>query len=162
MQQQSVQKVAEEIMGKGAAELFLYPTVNVGVWHGGLKVNMLLSTAEIQLDIRLPISMQKQEVLDVIDVILRDFPEITIQVQEAASNPSNMCSEDHPIVHCFTEKAEKVTGIVPVTFPDVRGTDAKHWRYNNVPAYTYGLSPLTMGSNEERVSNNSISFKSIL
>lgn len=152
LQKNSVRKVAEEIMGKGAAGLFIRPTVNVGVWQGGLKVNMLPSTAEIQMDIRLPIGMQRDEVLDVINVILKDFPEIQIQIQEAASNPSNMCSEDHPIVHCFAEKVEKVIGIVPVTFPGVGGTDAKHWRYRDVPAYTYGLSPLSMGSNEERVS----------
>jgi succinyl-diaminopimelate desuccinylase len=152
LESDAVKKAADEIMGEGASKLFVYPTVNVGVWQGGLKVNMIPSSAEIQLDVRMPIGMVKKDVFDVIDDILKDFPEITVTEQEAASNPSNMCDEDHPIVRCFAQEAERIVGIKPVSLPGLGGTDAKHWRYAGIPAYTYGLSPLTMASNSERVS----------
>lgn len=147
----AVRKAADEIMGEGASLLFLYPTVNVGVWQGGLKNNMIPSDAEIQLDIRLPIGMAKAVVYEEINNILKNFPEVTISEIEAASQPSNMCDENHPIVQCFADKAQGIVGIKPVTFPGLGGTDAKHWRRSGIPAYTYGLSPMTMASNDEKV-----------
>ncbi|UZJ53658.1 hypothetical protein CBS101457_002978 [Exobasidium rhododendri] len=152
LEKESVRDAANESMGKGAALLFLYPTVNVGVWQGGLKVNMIPSSAEIQIDIRTPIGLAKEEVLCEIDDILTEFPSIKVREQAAASNPSNMCDKDHPIVRCITRQAEEINKFKPVALPGLGGTDAKFWRYAGIPAYTYGLSPLTMASNEERVS----------
>jgi succinyl-diaminopimelate desuccinylase len=115
-------------------------------------VNMLPSSAEIQIDIRLPPGMQKEQILKKIDEILVDFPEVTVEVQEAASNPSNLSAQDHPIVQCITKHVKSTMNIEPVRIPGLGGTDAKHWRYAGVPAYTYGLSPMTMASTSERVS----------
>jgi succinyl-diaminopimelate desuccinylase len=152
LRRRDVCKVIDEIMGKDAHTLSLKPTVNIGMWHGGFKVNVLPPSAEIQLDIRLPIGMQRDQVLSEMDANLKRFPEATMQVQEAASNPSNLCSSSHPLLHSLAKHAKVVTGREPVAIPGLGGTDAKHWRYAGIPAYTYGLSPVSMGATNERVS----------
>ena len=151
LEKTEVCRIIDGIMGKGASTLTMKSTVKIGTWNGGLKVNMIPSFAEIQLDIRLPVGTQKEQVLAKINQVLVDFPEVSLEVQEAASNPSNLSPKDHHLVSCIAKQVKSIANKEPVMIPGLGATDAKHWRYAGVPAYTYGLSPMTMASTSERV-----------
>ena len=144
-----VKKTIDEIMGEGASEMMSKPTVNIGTLHGGAKINMIPSSCKMEADIRLPIGMAKDEVMANIYGILKDFPQASVEVQEAASNPPNHCSEDHPMVGIMQQSAESVTGRVPVAIPGLGATDCKFWRYLGIPAYVFGVSPGGMAAVDE-------------
>ncbi|EXJ80894.1 hypothetical protein A1O3_07182 [Capronia epimyces CBS 606.96] len=151
LQRTDVRDVADEIMGPGAADLFLRPTLNIGTIHGGLKVNMIPEKCVMEADIRLPIGLDRQAVLDHIHSILEDFPAVTLQVQSAASNPASHCPAHHPLVDAIAANAERVVGRKPLAIPSLGATDTKFWRYLGIPAYVYGVSPDTMAAVNERV-----------
>lgn len=147
-----VRRAMDKVMGDGAGDLALKTTVNIGVLKGGVKVNTIPSSCEVQADIRLPIGMTKEFVLSHIQQhILGDFPEVQMIVQEAASNPSSWCDPHHEIVGLLKTNAEDIVGGEIVPIPGLGATDTKFWRYVGVPAYVFGISPETMAGVDERV-----------
>jgi len=100
----------------------------------------------------LPIGMDRQQVMSCVqDEILQDFPQVKVQVQEAASNPPNYCKEDHPMVGIMQRNAQSVAGRLPIAIPGLGATDCKFWRYEGVPAYVFGVSPKGMAAVDESV-----------
>ncbi|KAN0114409.1 putative peptidase [Hyaloscypha variabilis] len=152
MKRKDVRDAIDETMGKGAADIVLRPTLNIGTIRGGLKVNMIPDQCVFEADIRMPVGLKAEEVMNVIHEILRGYPEAKVEIQEAASNPAAACSHDHPMVNILAKNAETVTGKRPLAVPSIGATDCKFWRYNRVPAYVFGVSPETMGVRDESVS----------
>jgi acetylornithine deacetylase/succinyl-diaminopimelate desuccinylase-like protein len=130
----------------------LMPTVNIGTIRGGVKVNTIPSYCAFETDIRLPIGLTKESVLEKIDQILKDFPEASYLVQEAATNPTTSSPRDHELVGLIQSHAENVRGKRPLPISSLGATDCKHFRRNGVPAYAFGVSPETMAEKDERVS----------
>lgn len=154
LEREEVRNVIDEIMGPGAYKSVMRPTVNIGTIRGGVKVNMIPDRCVFEADIRLPIGLTKEVVLRSIDELLHaEFPSTaSYAVQEAASNPASHCTPNHDMVTALADAAEKVTGRRPLAIPSLGATDAKFWRYHNVPAYVYGVSPETMAAAvDERV-----------
>lgn len=149
---EDVRGVIDEIMGPGASGSMLRPSVNIGTIRGGSKVNTIPSECDFEVDIRLPAGLTAQILLNRIDAVLEDFPEAKYAVQEAASNPPNACSPDHPLADAIQDNAERVTGRRPMKIPSMGATDCKHWRYMGIPAFSYGLSPEGMAGTDESVS----------
>jgi len=157
LERSDVRETIDEIMGNGAADNMLRPTVNVGTISGGNKVNTIPGLCVFESDIRLPIGLTEEVIQERLTTILDDFPEAEVAVQEAASNPFNSSSHNHELVRAVQRNAEVVLGRngdkgrVPLAIPSLGATDSKHWRYRGVPAYTYGLSPVGMGGRDESV-----------
>lgn len=146
-----VRKTIDEIMGPGACDMMMRPTVNIGTLHGGVKVNMIPSRCHMEADIRLPIGMTAEQVMKHVHELLTEFPQATVAVQEAASNPPNYCAEAHEMVTIMQRNAKRVTGHNPVAVPGLGATDCKFWRYRKVPAYVFGVSPAGMAAMNESV-----------
>lgn len=152
MKRQDVRDAVDSAMGDGAADIMLKASLNIGTIHGGLKVNMIPDKCIFEADIRLPLGMKRDEVLELIRQILERYPEASVEVQEAASNPAAACAHDHPMVEILTRNAEKVTRKKPLAIPSLGATDCKFWRYKGVPAYVFGVSPESMAAVDESVS----------
>ncbi len=58
----------DEAQGAGAKDIVQRVTLNIGVIHGGVKVNMVPGTCSFEADIRLPPGLGKEEVLARSDV----------------------------------------------------------------------------------------------
>jgi succinyl-diaminopimelate desuccinylase len=147
-----VRDAIDAAMGKGAADIVLKATLNIGTIHGGLKVNMIPDKCVFEANIRLPIGLKAEQVMDIIYGILEGYPEATVEIQKAASNPAAACSHDHPVVEILSRNAGLVTGNRPLAIPSIGATDCKFWRYNNVPEYVFGVSPESMAARDESVS----------
>ena len=52
---------AERGLGAGAAEFLEKVTLNVGVMQGGVKVNMLPASCELEADARLPVGVDRED-----------------------------------------------------------------------------------------------------
>lgn len=151
-----VRDLIDEIMGAGTADIILKPTVNVGTIKGGVKVNMIPDTCRFELDIRMPVGLLKEQVLDIIQgsIVPRYAPDATIaiDVHQAASNPYSYSSPNHRMVRLLAENAQSLTthqplengrAVRPLAIPSMGATDCKHYRYAGVPAFVYGCSPAT-------------------
>jgi succinyl-diaminopimelate desuccinylase len=152
LEQHEVHDAIDEAMGIGAADIMLKATLNIGTIHGGLKVNMIPSLCTFEADIRLPIGLTSSTVMEKIYSILASYPEASVSIQTAASNPAASCAHDHPIVGILARNAERAGVKRPIAIPSLGATDCKFWRYEGVPAYVFGLSPESMAAKDENVS----------
>ncbi|KAK5747526.1 hypothetical protein LTR17_000168 [Elasticomyces elasticus] len=151
LRRQDVRTVADDIMGEGAADSMLRPTVNIGTISGGAKVNMIPSSCSVEVDIRLPIGFEADTVLSRIDELLCDIPEASYTVQAAASNPAAHSPIEHELVDLIQRNAKTIGRSKPLPIVSLGATDCKHFRYHGVPAYSCGPSPDTQAGRDERV-----------
>lgn len=151
LQRREVRATIDDIMGPGAADIMLVPTLNIGVIRGGLKVNMIPEQCVFEADVRLPIGLKADTVLDHVRNILTSFPDVELRVQEEASNAASFCDAAHPVAEVMADVAQSGTGQRPVAIPGLGATDCKFWRYINIPAFVYGVSPKSMGVKNEHV-----------
>lgn len=136
-------------MGKGAAAIVPKVTLNVGVIHGGLKVNMVPGECRLEADIRLPLGVEKEEVMREVRRIAAAFPEVGLE--EINYSAPSWCDPFGEMVEILRANAKQLSGVTPVPIVSLGGTDARLWRYKDVPAYVYGPPPLGMGSYDEHV-----------
>ncbi|ETS82883.1 hypothetical protein PFICI_04759 [Pestalotiopsis fici W106-1] len=150
-----VLKAVDRAMGEGTSTIIARPTVNVGTIRGGVKVNVIPELCTFELDIRLPIGLTAEEVLELIHALAQNHTKATIEIekQDAASNPSSYSTISHPIIGHLAHNAKQVIPDYPATLiPSMGATDCKHYRYAGIPAYAYGCSPFSMAAVNESAS----------
>ncbi|RBA10057.1 hypothetical protein FPRO05_05993 [Fusarium proliferatum] len=127
LEKPEVKQAVDQAMGPGTTTIIARPTVNVGTMKGGLKVNMIPETCTFELDIRMPVGMRENTVLDLIEGIALQYEaaSITIEKQAAASNPFNYSVIDHPIVGHLKDNAKSLRpdADAPIPIPSMGGSD---------------------------------------
>ena len=136
-------------MGVGAAEIAPKVTLNIGTINGGLKNNMVPSSCIFEADIRLPIGSEVEQIEKEIAKILEDFPEVSME--KNMLNPPSHCSPEGDMMKILQNNVLALKGFKPAPVVSLGGTDARLWRYKNIPAYVYGPAPTGMGSINENV-----------
>jgi succinyl-diaminopimelate desuccinylase len=139
----------DKAMGKGAADIVSKVTLNIGVIEGGLKVNMVPFACRFEADIRLPLGVTKEKVMAVVGKVLAKYPQAS--VTEVNFNPPSYCAPDSAMVGIIQKNVETLGGFKPTPIVSLGGTDARLWRYRDIPAYVYGPFPHGMGSTDEHV-----------
>ena len=84
-----------------------------------------------------------------IDKILARYPEASYR--QINYNPPSWCPPDSEMAQLVRVNAQAVSGIDPAPIINLGGTDARLWRYKELPAIVYGPSPTGMGSFDEHV-----------
>ena len=151
LRRSEVRACMDKVMGSGAADVAARVTVNIGVVQGGLKVNMLPGDCRVEADIRLPFGVDRANVLERIEAILQNYPEVTLIVSEAASNPASASDPSHPMVGILKRVIMEISDHRPEAITGIGGTDCKFFRYQDIPAFVYGPSPETMSKSNEHV-----------
>jgi succinyl-diaminopimelate desuccinylase len=139
----------DRAQGPGASGITRRVTVNPGVVRGGLKVNMVASDCTFEVDIRLPIGLDAPPILAEVDKIVALYPEVTYR--QVNYNPPSWCPPDTEMAQLVRANSKAIAGIEPVPIVSLGGTDARLWRYKDIPAIVYGPSPTRMGSVDEHV-----------
>ncbi len=148
----SIEQAAEALdaaYGAGAARIIQRVTVNPGVIQGGLKVNMIAADCTFEVDIRLPNGLDEVPILAAVDRIVAANPDVSYE--KILYNPPSWCPPDAEMVGLVRANAKEVGGIDPVPAVSLGGTDARLWRYADIPAIVYGPAPTGMGSFDEHV-----------
>ncbi|MCC7271529.1 MAG: M20/M25/M40 family metallo-hydrolase [Alphaproteobacteria bacterium] len=146
---QAAAPAADRAMGAGAGDIVSKVTLNVGTIEGGLKVNMVPSECRFEADIRLPPGMTHETVMAEVKRILARYPEA--EVEEINFNPPSYCDPHGEMMEIVQRNVEALAGHRPTPIVSLGGTDARLWRYKNIPAYVYGPFPRGMGSTDEHV-----------
>ena len=113
---------------------------------------MIPSSCTFEADIRLPIGLTKVDAMTKIEFMLFEMEEVEWTIQEAATNPAAASPREHELVGLIQTNARYVRDEEPLPIVSMGGTDCKHFRYNGVPAFSYGPSPATMAEKNERIS----------
>src|SRR5204863_2424200 len=69
----------DEAQGPGAKDIVQRVTLNIGVIHGGVKVNIIPGTCWFEADVRVPPGLAKEEILAKIREILKRYPEAAFE-----------------------------------------------------------------------------------
>jgi succinyl-diaminopimelate desuccinylase len=139
----------ERSYGEGAFEVLQKTTVNFGTIHGGLKVNMIPGEVKIEADFRLPVGQERARVLEEVNKVVARFPEVNYK--EVNFTAPSSCDPDGEMVGILRRNIEQVRGHTAKALIAMGGTDARLWRYEEIPAYVYGPYPQSMGSTDEYV-----------
>ena len=139
----------EKAMEKGAADIVPKVTLNIGIVQGGLKVNMVPDNVRMEADIRVPVGVEKEQVLAAVDGIMEGYPQARYEVIN--HTPPSWCDPYHEMVEILQKNAKESGGYDPVPIVSLGGTDARLWRHKNIPAYVYGPPPTGMGTANEHV-----------
>jgi len=147
----TVRAAIERGLGAGATAIVPRLTVNIGMLQGGVTVNMLPGEARVEADLRLPVGIDRADVLSAVDKILVRYPEATMEPGESQGFNATWSDPEHEMVGILQRNAEAALGFRPPAIITLGGTDCRFWRARGVPAYVYGCSPDRMGAPDERV-----------
>ena len=143
------QAAADKAMGEGASDILPKVTLNIGTISGGLKNNMVPGECTFEADIRLPVGVTKEFILAEVDRIAAEFPEASYE--ETNCNLPSYCDPFGEMMGILQDNVEELRGFRPSPVVSLGGTDARLWRYRDIPAYVYGPLPQGMGSFDEYV-----------
>jgi succinyl-diaminopimelate desuccinylase len=147
-----VRNALETGLGAGAADTVASVTLNIGMIEGGLKTNMIPSECRVEADIRLPVGVPKRRVMRMVQEILRDFPQVTVEEQSLAEEEgANWCDPDGEMLRIIQDRATRIAGIRPAPVITLAATDARFWRNSGIPAYIYGCAFDLVGTYDESV-----------
>ncbi|MCZ0812366.1 MAG: M20/M25/M40 family metallo-hydrolase [Pseudomonadota bacterium] len=141
--------VMDRMMGAGAGDLVSRVTLNIGLIKGGEKANMIPTECRFTADLRLPVGMDKSDLLPRIDEIAARHPGVEWEV--AGGDAPSWCDPYHEMVSILQRNVEAFGHPRPTPIVSLGGTDARLWRHHGVPAYVYGPYPHGMGSHDEHV-----------
>ena len=139
----------DRAMGVGAGAIVDKVTLNIGTIKGGVKVNMVPSSASFEADIRLPLGVTRERVIEEIEKILKPYPDVTMR--EFNCNLPSWVDPNCDIIEIVQDTVESLRNVRPIPIVSLGGTDARLWRYRNIPTCVYGPFPYGMGSYDEYV-----------
>jgi succinyl-diaminopimelate desuccinylase len=141
----------DEGCGLGHAEAIPQITLNLGRIGGGLKMNMVPDACRIEVDLRLPIGLTKEEVRPHVAALLAEFPEATWEEISAPDHMPNWSDPDGEMLRILRRTVVDQGMKAPVPVITLGTTDTRLWRFAGVPAYVYGPSPELMAASDESI-----------
>lgn len=146
---EAARSAMERGLGAGVVETVQAVTLNVGKIHGGVKISLKPTECVFDVDIRLPIGVDKAMLMDKLDAILARHPHARMEeIIFAAPNASDPGGE---MVGIIQDNVEGLKGFRPPPAISIGGSDTRFWRYRGVPAYIYGPTPTGAGGSNEYV-----------
>ena len=139
----------DEAQGPGAKDILQRVTVNIGVIHGGQKVNMVPGTCWFETDVRLPPGLGKDAVLTKVRQILARYPDTTME--EINFSAPSVCDPNHEMVGILRANAKALGRPDPAPIVSLGGTDARLWRQRGIPGLVHGPFPRGMAQADEHV-----------
>ena len=139
----------DEAQGPGAKDILQQVTVNIGVIHGGQKVNMVPGTCWFEADIRLPPGVGKDAVMARVQAIAARYPEATME--EINFSAPSVCDPNHAMVRILRANARALGRPEPAPIVSLGGTDARLWRQRGIPGLVHGPFPRGLAQADEHV-----------
>lgn len=146
---EGAEAVIDKVASPGAAGVLQKVTVNIGTVNGGVKQNMLPGTCIVTADIRVPMGMSPDAVIEEAGRIAARFSSVEMEIigrQEPLwSDP------EHGMCRLLQKNIKELSGIEAPAIVSLPGTDARLWRGLGIPAYVYGITPFNVAMADEYV-----------
>lgn len=141
--------ISEPLSGAGEAETLRRVTVNIGTISGGVSPNLVPASARAEIDIRVPVGITTQTLIEKVHEWLGPMEGVTWHVtrrfEPSYTDPS------HEIVQGVSRAAAEVLARPPAINMRVGASDSRWYRMHGVPTVVYGLTPFNMGGPDEYV-----------
>jgi succinyl-diaminopimelate desuccinylase len=141
--------VIEETMGPGTAEVMTKVSMNVGTIHGGSKINMVPSDCAMEVDIRVPVGVDRDAVIAKVRDIVASHPGASIR--DMVGGQPNFSDPEHAMADLLSSHVVGQGYPEPIRIPMLAASDCRLWREQGVPAYVYGTSPRNVSAPNESV-----------
>ncbi len=144
-----VEDVIDKVASPGASKILQKVSLNIGTVNGGVKQNMLPGVCEVTADIRVPVGVSPDTVIELARSIVARFPEADMEVvgrQEPLWSDPN-----HEMCKLIQRNVKELAGFTPPAIVSLPGTDARLWRGKGVPAFVYGVTPFNVAMADEYV-----------
>ena len=141
------QTVIDETMGEGTNEAITAVVLNIGTIKGGSKVNMVPSDCTIEVDIRVPWGVERDDILKMVHDIVGAHPEATIR--DIVGGAALYSDPEHEMAELLSANVTALGYDEPVRIPMVAASDCRFWRERGVPALVYGTSPRNVSAPNE-------------
>jgi succinyl-diaminopimelate desuccinylase len=142
--------VSEALSGAGETRVLTSVTVNVGRLNAGSKINLVPDRAEAEVDIRLPVGITVDRVLEEVAGRLVQVPQVSFEVIRRFE--PNYTGPSAEIVQLVMANAAALLGQAPVATMRVGASDSRYYRERGIPSVVYGPTPINMGGPDEAVS----------
>lgn len=131
-----------------------HPTLNLGVIHGGKKVNIVADEGVMELDMRFPEPWTSETALELVKNTMAQFPDLSLEVTtrgEVVYTPP-----DNPYLQRFVRIVTQTIGTEPAMTREHGATDGRFFAEKGIPIVI--LYPVGGGihSREEWVSISSL------
>ena len=113
-------------------------TANVGVITGGTKINMVPDLCEAQVDMRLPIGIDHNEIIAAVEKLIADAGVTGVEALYEWCGEANYTDYDAALVRAVHRNAESIWGIRILPAYQWASSDAKHYRDLGIPTIQYG------------------------
>jgi len=136
----SSKRVAEQLIGKrGIGRVLQSPTVNIGLIGGGTKVNMVPDKCAVDVDIRLPIGVDADQVLKKVRTIAAKH---SGEIDVVSQSSPNYTSPTEEIVKILERNIAEVIRKKPRVFVQWASSDARYLRARGIQTAHYGPAHL--------------------
>jgi succinyl-diaminopimelate desuccinylase len=126
-------------------------TISLGRISGGLKMNMIPGECRLEVDLRLPIGLTKEEVRPQVARLMAQFPDAEWEEISSPEHTPNWSDPDGEMMQILQRTVSDQGRKRPVPVITLGTTDTRLWRFAGMPAYVYGLTPETMAAANENV-----------
>lgn len=141
----------DEGCGAGHAAAIPEITLSLGRVEGGLKMNMVPSECRIEVDLRLPVGLTKEEVRPHVKRVMARFPEAEWEEVSSSEQAPNWSDPYGEMFQILSRAVQNQGRKAPVPVITLGATDTRLWRFAGVPAYVYGMTPKTMAAADENI-----------
>ena len=147
---QAAKRQLDEI-SNGRGWLLEHPSMNVGIIRGGVKVNMIPVSCETEVDIRVPLGMTPERILQILEKELIEAGLDDVELELISRSIANYTSPDSELAKLVYKNVREVTGLkVPYTMT-TGATDGRFFRERGVPTVIYGPPPYGMAAPNEYI-----------
>lgn len=122
----------------GVGEVIRHVSANVGLIRGGTRPNMVPDYCEAIVDVRLPIGVVHQEIVDMLDKIIAECGVDGISYDLQWKSEGNYTEESETIVQTVKKNAEAIWGIEVIPAYQWASSDARDYRCAGIPTIQYG------------------------
>jgi len=140
---------SERLSGTGETEVLKSVTVTFGTIQGGTLSNLVADNAQATVDIRLPIGVTVETIETHIQQLLDAHPGVSVDILRR--NEPSWTDPAHEIIRSLVSSGEAVLGETPVVNMRVGASDARLYRYAEIPTVVCGLTSHNMGAPDEYV-----------
>jgi succinyl-diaminopimelate desuccinylase len=151
LEQQARRTIFDDTVVLG--DLLTHCSVNVGMLRGGIKTNVVPRYAEAEVDIRIPLGVQPDEVRAEVMRRLHAAGVHGVRVEPIAhqSCPASIISPTDALLQSLRDNAREITGRAPELALCPGATDGRFWRTRGVPTVIYGPTSHGMAEPDEHI-----------
>ncbi|XCP85036.1 ArgE/DapE family deacylase [Roseburia hominis] len=125
---------------EGVETIMDHVTVNIGTIQGGVKRNVVADTAMAELDVRVPIGVDHEEIIRKVDEIIKESGIEGVYATYDNPRGGNYVSVKDPIVQVTGDCIRELLGIDLITAYQWASSDTRYFREAGIATIQYGPS----------------------